>query len=335
MRLVIQTPAGAIGPSRVAVTVHTADGIPEQTWCEPCNRFHKSNGDGDNRIAITYTTTPPPKVYKKGHGKKLFDAELPCSVWQNANGEDMYVCGFYTLDQLWTMINKEDNNPPPPMSMAATGPAGAIHASAQIEQMFSFWRTHIGEGKTATFNWERSGERSLNLLHAKDWSATDIFGTTGRIDLSAIGAINLPVDKAGFSYRIVGEDVTIDADAVTIPGLTRQLGLSQQSSVMGATPSGIFVVDDLVLGWNVFSAIKGIMSLCWPSVDAQIPGVVTASAILDGDKLTVSFSNAPTVRIVCLFTFNLKIRSVEITEGIVKVSFNGSRFIQSRSFDIR
>ena len=53
-----------------------------------------------------------------------------------------------------------------------------------------------------------------------------------------------------------------------------------------------------------------------------------------GDELLVTFKEAPSVRLVLLFTFTLRVESVSISDSKVVVKFSGSRWIKERTFHV-
>ena len=300
--------------SVIRCTVHIA------TWCIPCHRQREENGDGDDRISFVYTTDPGPVD------------TIPCTTYVDARGVTRYMTGFMTTDQIWHKIQR--NDPPTSFSesYSSTGPAGSIHASSEISQAMQFFREHIGENVKASLSWDRTGAQKFPLLAKGDWSTVALFGRSGRFELSAVGAKSLPVDSAAISYRVIGDDIQITLDPVLLKGLALRLGPvnGQQSAMSSPVPSTISPATIL----RILQVARGIWSLLHPTCDLQLGGNVSATAILSGDMLTIDFQKCPSIKLVALFTFQLSVKRVEITERNVHVEFGGSRMIKSRDFKV-
>jgi hypothetical protein len=219
----------------------------------------------------------------------------------------------------------------PSSQAVAAGPAGAIKASAQIKNSIDWFRSHVGEGVKASIRWDRSGAQSFPLLAHGDWSATAIFGRYGHMELAAPGAKDLPIDHIGFGYKVDGDDLTIDLDNVTLKGLAKQLSPNTPVAAGASQPSQLGVMT----AWTIVSILRDVWSLLHPTCDLQLGGNVTATAVLQGDVLTVDFQQAPSVKLVALFTFNLGVQRVTITEKNVHIDFSGSRLVKSRDFSVQ
>lgn len=334
MKLVGSSPmeSGSAGP--IHLTVYTATGIQEHTWCAPCNRFHKDNGAGDERVSIEYVQTDHPPQVKDRHGR-LFTPALPCTVWEGGDGTKMYLEGYHSRDELYRIITKPNNNPPRPSNIASAGPAGTIHAGSQVRQMFAYFGQYIGEGKVSSFDWQRP-QSKINLLALKDVEAVEWMGKSGRIQLDSPDAIGLPVKSLAFTYRLVGKNLVIDAEPFTLQGIVDQLGLSKSASATGETPVGIIGIDDALLVWQIISCIRDIVALLHPTADIMIPDEVAGNAVLNGDILTIKFDKPVTIRIQWVFTFPLAVKTVTIDQSKMNVhcEFSGSKWIRSRDFSI-
>lgn len=225
-----------------------------------------------------------------------------------------------------------DSSPDRSSSAVACGSAGSIQAAVQIRQLLAWWENHVGQGRQAHFHWARTGAESFPLLAKGDWSVKALFGEAGRIAISAPGVARLPIDSLGFAYRIIGPDVEFDADPVVIPGLAARLGPSVSSEVANATP--VQFVDPLT-AWSIFSMLRDIWSLLHPTCDLQLGGTVSAGAVLADGKLAIDFKDCPSIKLVALFTFQLKVQRIEITESSVRLVFSGSRLVKERTFQVR
>lgn len=212
------------------------------------------------------------------------------------------------------------------------GSAGEIHASSQIRRAITWWKAQVGDGRRANFHWDRTGAASFPLLAKGDWSAKALFGEAGRMELSAPGALKLPIDAIGFGYRIVGPDFVFDADPVTISGLAARLGPSHSAQTFGVTPAQF--VDPLT-AWSIVSMLREIWQLLHPTCDLQLGGSVSGSAMLSDEMLAIDFKDCPSIRLVALFTFQLQVKRVEVTESTVRLLFSGSRIVKERTFQVR
>lgn len=308
---------------RVPCIVYTAD------WCLPCRQQKRENGKGDIHVEFLYTTDPQPIEYD-GNGR-LIDT-LPCTTFTDASGVLRTIRGFHTTDQIWEKIQR--NNPPIANSVPTTATAGSIHASSQIRQLFAWWRSNIGEGIKASASWDRTGAQTFPLLAKGDWSAIALFGRSGRMELSAPGSKGLPVESIGFGYRVINDDISIDFDPVLLKGLASRLGPSvshgQQSVRSSPVPSAIGPGT----AWTILSLVRGIWSLLHPVADLQLGGNVSATSILNGDTLAIDFQQMPSIKIVALFTFNLAVKRLEISEQSIRVMFSGSSMIKERTFKV-
>lgn len=303
------------------------------SWWAVCKRQQKNNGIGDENVFHTYIdvkdiTDEDLKLVMRRVGELI-----PVTAWRDARGTLRYHVGYITTAEIWQKIQR--NNPPkrePLPNVAASGPAGAIYASGQIRQVLDYFRQYVGEGVKAEIGWDRTGATSFPLLSKGDYSTLALFGAFGRFRLSAKGAVNLPIESAGFSYSVDGEDISIDPDKITLKGLARQLNPTiRQNQTVGAGPSQFGPLTLL----SVFSIISDVWNLLHPTADIILGGNVSASAILNGDELTIDFSQCPRIKAVWLFTFDLAVKRVEISTSKVFVEFTGSRFIQSRTFEVR
>ncbi|WP_157606128.1 hypothetical protein [Schlesneria paludicola] len=230
-----------------------------------------------------------------------------------------------------------DESPPSSEQISAVGSAGAIQGKSQIRTLLDWFACNVGEGVKAEIRWDRSGAQSFPLLAKGDWSAVALFGKFGHIKLSAVGAANLPLETIGFTYVVDGDDITFDVDAVTIRGLALRLGPDSQNprSMMPAETAPAPSQIGLVSVWTVLSVVRDIWRLLHPSCDLQLGGNVSASAVLLDDMLAIDFQQMPSIRLVALFTFQLGVKRIEITESNIHVEFSGSRLVKSRDFKVQ
>jgi hypothetical protein len=231
--------------------------------------------------------------------------------------------------------NVEFDEPAADQRVAAAGFGGAIKARVEVVKAFAFLRERVGENVPMTFSWDRTGSQHFALLRGQDWSTEAIFGRSGHIEVSAVGAKALPVTAVGFGYAVRGDDVSIDLDPVVIAGLSRKLDFNPvrgaQRSAVSAAPVGF--VDPLT-AWTVFSILRSVWGVLNPQADLTLGGNVSATAVLTGDTLAIDFQQMPSIRLVMLFTFNLGVKRLEITPDSAMVYFSGSRWIKSRKFNL-
>jgi hypothetical protein len=221
--------------------------------------------------------------------------------------------------------------------MQASGSAGAIACGQQIRNGAVYWRKYVGEGNDVHISLSRNGAASVPLLHAKDWDVKSLWGSDFRIEIQAPNAVNLPTKEMGVSCRIRGQDLMPTIDPFTLKGYARYLAPMQQSvAVYGAEGQvvGIIGIDDALFIWSVVSMMRDIFALLRPSVDLMLPENISFTVRLDGDKFNVRFDSGPTVKLVWLFTFALKINTVTVSPTLIHAEFSGSRFIKSRDFQV-
>lgn len=336
-----------IPPMRMQVTVPAAGGSIQKLrtltvtgkYCHPCHLQREENGDGNDKVQHDYIDIDDAKADKDlERALSLTGDYLPMTTWRDGNGTLRYISGKYTTAQILEIMHRPRNTPPMAgqQNISQFGPAGTIHASAQIRQGIKYLRKYVDDGNAVAFIWDRNGAGQVSLFATKDWTTLQLFGNTGRIELNCPG-IKLPVTSLGMGYRIVGRDLLIDAEPVRLIGLADKLSPSNKSQAMRmtATPVGIIGIDDVLEVYWIFSMIRDLASILMPSCDLILPGQISCSTVLNGDEITVDFSQPVTVRLVALFTFNLAVKRVVVTEKNVHVEFSGSRWIHSRDFAVQ
>lgn len=317
MRLEVSETFGASQFQQLECVTHS------KPWCQPCHRMQRLNGSGNERLKITYTDDDVPG---------LSGYTIPITTFADGEGKQRYIEGVKTVDELTTIIEK--NGGGQSQSYAATGSAGAIHGSSQIRSLLNSWRQYVGENVSVSATLDRTGAQSLPLLARGDWTWIALLGPSGHFQVESNGW-KFPVNHAGFAYRVRGDDVTVDPDAMTLQGLLRQYPLNPKSQAVGAMPYGLFVIDDIITIGAFISAIHTIVDLLHPSVDLILPGQIAGSAVLKGDVLTVDFSQPVTIKAKWIFTFQLAVKRVVISESNIHVDFSGSGWITSRDFAVK
>ena len=335
MQLTFETPAGGPVEQRFQFLCYTADGIPEQTWCAPCNRYHRVNKHGDDRAQIEYTTVETPKIWEHGHWRH---ARRPCTTWTDSSGQTRYVEGFATLDELIEKASKPENDPPNTRGYSATGFAGTIKAKPQITQAFAYWREHIGTTKPdgtpvkVRVIFRRTGGQTFPLIHAKpkQWSFKNIFGELGEFVFEAPGS-KLPVNPIRLGYRRDGDDIALIGEIKVKPV---QFGLPgdtiHASGAVYGEPAGFGPLTIL----TIVSLVRDIVAILNPTCDLTLGGQLSATVYLDESRncLQIDFEDAPQIKLVMLWQFDLGIRQLIITPDKLHVEFSGSNWVKSRDF---
>ena len=318
-------------PSRFKATIFTGEAEYGAHWCPNCRVLKREWGDGDAHLELHWSPAKAngPQIYP---AVRFVDQQGHERFPANSDGDYRAIT---RLDELAELLRRHQD-PIPQHQIAASGLGGSIRARTQIRQALAWFRESVGENVALELQWHRTGGQSFPLLANGDWSAVALFGRYGHVKLSATGPTRLPISSSGFSYQIVGDDVAIDLDAMTIPGLALQLGPSSfhprplKLSEAAPAPSGV----GLMTVWTVLSVARDLWSLLHPTCDLQLGGSVIAKAELANDTLTIEFDQMPSLRIVALFTFQLGVQRVVIKETNIHVDFSGSRLIKSRDFQV-
>lgn len=221
----------------------------------------------------------------------------------------------------------------------AHGAAGAIAARAQIDTAIGWLTEHVGEGVLMAARWDRTGSQEFPLIGGdrSTWTTRNLFGNSGRFEVSAIGAKRWPVQAAGFAYRLSAGAIVIDPDPLTFN--LPDDWLSPASASFGAAaesqPAG---VDPISLGLTIFSVLRAIWGILHPTCDLLLGGNVSATATLNGGELLVDFTQAPQIKLVAYWTFLLGVKLVRLSPSKVHVEFieqPGAWFpIRSRDFEV-
>ncbi len=306
--------------------------------CKWCKQQHAiTENENDRRIIATWSEDAAPQTVLKKLGNR---AAFPLVTWETTNDQ----IGFPGQPQLANIDTL--------VAMCKTGkairqskgfgrasdnhrnrkePVGAIQCKSQVDQLFNWWLNYLDKGTEATVAWDRTGLQVFPIIGGDaDYSLEALFGRSGHMGFKIKGESKLPIESMGFGYRITGDDVTFDADPITIK-------LPKQSIIDESEyPKGF--VDPLTL-WTIVSVVKSIWALAHPTADLYVSGNITATGVLSGDVgeevLSVKFTQMPTVRIVMLFSFKLGVREVQITREHIKLMFTGSNWITEKTFDIR
>ncbi len=212
---------------------------------------------------------------------------------------------------------------------APSAPAGAIQGREQIAAGLAWWRSHVGAGSVSV-EWTRNGAQLLPLLRRGTWTPQAIYGTSGTFAFTLTGATTnaLPVDQASLDYRLADGKLRLRGET------------SIDARLIGIDTTGPHAVGEaqpmsLVDPMTILSVASMVWGLLHPQADLTLPGAMSATAVMRGEELVVTFRDAPSLRLVMLFTFQLRVESIAISETKVVLSFSGSRWIKSRSFEVQ
>ena len=323
-----EVPKSAIRPRR-KVIVYTGEDAYGVGWCTVCNLRKREWGNGDAFTAIEWST-------KKADGQQSYPAirfQDDAGKWwfPSDNGATYHEC--VTVDEIGHYVNSVI--PGAQESYAATGSAGSIQASTQIRATINFFRDRVGAGNIATLVWDRNGDSNLSLMAMKQWNAMMMFGADGRIEIGCPDARNLPMKEFAFGYRIRGSDIIADSDPVVFRGLADSLSISDHAAALAPIPVGLIGIDDALLWYEIVCMMRDIFSILHPSADVILGPQISASAVLRDDAIVVTFSKGLSLRFTWLFSFNLQVKSVTITDNNIHIEFTGSRFVRSRDFAVQ
>lgn len=213
---------------------------------------------------------------------------------------------------------------------------GSLNIRSYVEQATTYIRDYIGEDKEMSFNLDRTGAQTFPLMKkGTDWSALAMFGRSGRITLSTVSDM-VPVKTMGFGYRVEGEDISIDVDAIVFKGLANRLKTSS-SDGMG---SGDIEMAEKPMGFDpatiltVLTVMRSVYMLLNPQADLQLGGNISATGVLHQDTLTVNFDQGPSIRFVMFMQFQLAVKSVVITPTNIRLNYTGSRWFTYNDFAV-
>lgn len=228
----------------------------------------------------------------------------------------------------------------PEQNVMRSGFAGVLHARPQIHRAFVWWRENLGEGAKATFRWDRTGAQTFPLLAKGDWSAEALFGKSGRVEISLVDSKALPINSLGAAYRVLGGDLLMDFDPIFLRGYAREMesairGRGTFQNVLSSSREQLVSQIGPVTIWTVVTIVRDLFNLLHPTCDLQLGGNISVTGELTGDTLTLEFQQAPSVKLVALFTFHLSVEQIEITERAVRLKFGGSHLVKERSFEVK
>lgn len=232
--------------------------------------------------------------------------------------------GYVPANQF--ILNSPSQETLEPWSESAAVVGSVEGAGSLVNDGLLFWQEKIGEGNTATIEWDRTGAQTKSLLSISKIQLVELIGELGAVRLLAPGS-KLPVQDLEVGYRSLGGGVwrlTGSADVTFNEGDT--LPLTSGGKVSFADPMTIL---------TLVSAGRTIWELLHPKADITLPSRMAAEVVLTGSMLTVNFKRGPMIHASWLvLNFDLGVQKVEITSQSVRVVFTGSRWIKERTFKV-
>ncbi len=221
----------------------------------------------------------------------------------------------------------------------AGGILGSIKGKEQIGDGIARFRQYIGYNNPVTFGMQRTGPQVFNILGSgQKLDAQSLLGDLGRFTINIKKGMLVPNTPSdiGFTYKVNGDDITIDIDPIVFRGLAKQLGMNDDEiAAMEAHPAGFI---DPLTAWSIISMVRGIWGIFHPSCDLLLGGSVSCVVELkdiDGvDTIDISFKDAPQIRFVMLFQFMLSVRHITASTERVHLDFEGSRWITKTDFPV-
>lgn len=254
------------------------------------------------------------------------------TIWFYQNGTIVEtLTGYQDPIALAQKLRSYWDSAPNPSQVSGGSVCGSIQASSQVRMGMGWFRDYIGEGVKAQFRWDRSGMQAFPLLAKGDWGNLALLGRYGHFQLSAFGAKNLPLQEVGFGYKVDDDGVpTLDLDPIVLKMLTMRVGPNVPQMASGEPPQ-----VGLMTLWTIVTVVRDIFSILNPTCDLQLGGCVSATAVLNGDTLSIDFQQCPSIKLVALFTFQLQVNRIEVKEHSVRVLFGGSRLVKERTFEVK
>lgn len=307
--------------------------------CKPCERQHREVERKLRPLKWTIGESDTDQI-KYEHFVSGPDITFPWIILYQ-NGQQIGEWhGYQTTEFLSTELLNAWNTARDVPTVAAAGFGGTLKARSYIESSLSWWRNTIGTTKPdgtptkAQVAWRRTGGQTFPLLHQKpeQWSCANIMGSLGEFSFEAPGSL-LPVPEVLVGYRrsmgriSLRGDVSIDEQQLGFPG-----DLQSTAANMEATPAGIGPMELL----TILQTVKAIVSLLNPQVDLTLGGQITATCWLDdpNDTLHVEFHDAPRIKVVEWFTFDLGVKELTASPTNAHLGFDGSRWIKSRDLRV-
>ena len=319
MRGLIPVELGAMAPQVTQVTFWSAP-FP----CASCNRSHKNIGGGDLSTVVTRQVGPAKWMTAKWLASNP-KAGYPFHSWTGPTGEMHVIYGCQTLDSLRKAIADKASE-----AITEIEPEGHFVGASKIESAMALLRHYFPNGSKINVGWQRVGAKSA-LLVSGSHELVDIIGTSGRIDITTDGAINLPISKFGFAYRFNAGKIAIKLDEVEfeIPG-------------SGTVSSSGEVGNPALIAYTILSSIKTIYDVFHPTIDLYLSEEISLTATM-GDVVSIQFDrNPPAVRAHWAFFMGLlrveysrPLTGLSIGADAIGFEFHRSRIYRDVKFPIK
>ena len=319
MQGLIPVELGAMAPQVTQVTFWTAP-FP----CPPCNKSHKNIGGGDASTVVTRQVGPAKWMTAEWLASNP-KAGYPFHSWNGPTGELHVIYGCQTLDSLRSAIADKASE-----AITEIEPEGHFVGANKIESAMALLRNYFPNGSTINVGWQRVGGNSA-LLVSGSHELVDIIGTAGRIDITTEGAINLPMGKFGFAYRLNAGKIAIKLDEIEfeIPG-------NGTVSVAGE------VGNPAMIAYAILSSIKTIYDVFHPTIDLYLGEEISLTATM-GDVVSIQFDrNPPAVRAHWAFFMGLlrveysrALTGLTIGADAIGFQFHRSRIYRDVKFPIK
>ncbi len=259
--------------------------------CIPCENVHAKIGAGNELVHVTRRIGPAPWMTNEWLAKVPEGGGYPFHRWTTSGGRDIIVYGITSIEQLERNIAENE-----PIEMGAKKPVeiGEIHARDLIVPALDAIKNYCGADAAFIWSWRRDNAKDALLIKTPP-TREDVFGTSGRIEISVKTATNLPVKQIAFNYRFMGGRLFVQADEVEIE-------IPPEGS-FGAEPR--VVGSPILIAWTIISCIWNVYELFHPTVDVWLGERISGTAQMAGDQLRFDFADKqPLVRLHWAFFFS-------------------------------
>ena len=319
MRGLIPVELGAMAPQVTQVTFWAAP-FP----CGPCSRSHKNIGGGDPSTVVTRQVGPAKWMTAEWLASNS-KAGYPFHSWTGPTGEMHVIYGCQTLDSLRKAIADKASQ-----AITEIEPEGHFVGSSKIESAMALLRHYFPHGSRVNVGWQRVGGKSA-LLVSGSHELADIVGTSGRIDITTHGAINLPMSKFGFAYRFNVGKLAIKLDEI-------EFEIPRRGTVSSAGEVG----NPTIIAYTILRSIETIYDVFHPTIDLYLGEEISLTATM-GDVVSIQFDrNPPAVRAHWAFFMGLlrveysrPLTGLTISSDSIGFEFHQSRIYRNVKFPIK
>lgn len=319
MRGLIPVELGAMAPHVTQVTFWSAP-FP----CPPCNRAHKNIAGGDASTMVTRQVGPARWMTADWLASNP-KAGYPFHSWHGPTGELHVIYGCQSLDSLRSAIADKASE-----AITEEPMEGHFVGANKIESAMALLRHYFPNGSRVNVGWQRVGGKSA-LLVSGSHELVDIVGTSGRIDITTHGAINLPMSKFGFAYRFNAGKIAIKLDEI-------EFEIPSSGTVSSAGEVG----NPALVAYTILSSIKTIYDVFHPTIDLYLGEEISLTATM-GEVVSIQFDrNPPAVRALWAFFMGLlrveysrPLTGLTISSDSIGFEFHQSRIYRNVTFPIK